>query len=99
MQVLMVQSKINHESVGAVQAAVQKVVAALDAAHPDGLRYASLLVPESDTFVALRQLDDGAKNPLEDLPEYKELLGIVEGCRAAPPVVQMWDLTGSYRLF
>lgn len=99
MEVLMVQSKIKPGRMSDVQAAVDKMLVALDAQQPEGLRYASLLLPDGETLVALRQLDDGVKNPLEDLPEYKELLGFVEGCRAAPPVVQMWSITGSYRLF
>jgi hypothetical protein len=101
MEVLMVQSKIKPEGVADVQAAVEKVLVALDAGQPEGLRFASLLLPDGETFVALRQVDDGVENPLEELPEYKEMLGIVEveGLRAAPPVVQMWTVTGSYRLF
>ena len=99
MQVLMVQSKLKADTVSDVQAAVDKMLAALDAAQPEGLRYASLLFPDGETLVALRQLDDGAKNPLEDLTEYKELLEFVQGARAAPPVVQMLTVTGSYRLF
>jgi hypothetical protein len=99
MEVVMVQSKIKAEGVAEVQAAVEKVLVALDAAEREGLRYASLLLPDGETFVALRQLDEGVENPLEDLPEYKEMLEIADGFRAAPPVVQMWTITGSYRLF
>lgn len=99
MQVLMVQSKIKAEGVSDVEAAVRKMLAALDAAQPEGLRYASFLASDGETFVAVRQVDDGVKNPLEDLPEYKGMLEIVEGVRAAPPVVDMLTLTGSYRLF
>jgi hypothetical protein len=99
MQVLMVQSKIKAEGVSDVEAAVRKVLAALDAAQPEGLRYASLLTSDGETLVAVRQVDDGVKNPLEDLPEYTKMLEIVEGVRAAPPVVDMLTLTGSYRLF
>ncbi len=98
MEVLMVRSKIKAEGVTDVAAAVKKVLAALDAAQPQGLRYGSLQV-DGDTFIALRQLDDSAKNPLEDLPEYKELLEVVEPVRAGPPVVEMWTVTGFYRLF
>jgi hypothetical protein len=94
----MVRSKIKSESVNDVEAAVKKMVVALDAEQPAGLRYASARV-DGDTFVALRQLDDDAVNPLADLPEYKELLEVVEGVRAEPPVVEMWTLTDSYRLF
>ena len=99
MELLMVQSKIKPESVSDVQAGVEKMLAALHAAQPEGLRYACLLLPDGETLVALRQLDDGANNPLEALPEYKELLELTAGARATPPVVQMWTLTGSYRLF
>jgi hypothetical protein len=98
MQVLMVRSKITAEGVTDVEAAVNKVVLALDAAQPEGLRYGSFLAPDGETFVALRVLDDGVGNPLAELPEYKELLDVVEGVRAAPPVVEMWTVTGSYRL-
>lgn len=99
MQVLMVRSKIKAESVTDVEATVKKMLDALDAAQPEGLRYAALLLPDGETIVALRQLDDAAVNPLEDLPEYKELLEVIEGVRAEPPVVEMWSVTGSYRLF
>jgi hypothetical protein len=99
MSVLMVQSKIEAERVADVQAAVRKMIVALDAAQPDGTRYGSLLLPDGETFVALLQLDDAVANPLPDLPEYQELLKIVEGSRAEPAVVQHWTLTGSYRLF
>jgi hypothetical protein len=95
----MVQAKITPEGVDEVQAAIDKMIVALDTAQPDALRYASLLQPDGETFVALRQVEDGAENPLEALPEYKEMLAVVEGVRAAPPVVQMWNVAGSYRLF
>ncbi|HUA46925.1 MAG TPA: hypothetical protein VMA77_16950 [Solirubrobacteraceae bacterium] len=99
MEVLMVRSKIRADRVADVEEAVNKVLLALDAAQPQGLRYASLLAPDGDTFVALRQVDEGVDNPLSELPEYKDLLEIVEGSRAAAPVVEMWTVTGSYRLF
>jgi hypothetical protein len=31
--------------------------------------------------------------------EYKELLEVVAGVRATAPVIEMWTVTGSYRLF
>jgi hypothetical protein len=99
MEGLMVRSKIKAESVTSVQAGIEKMLVALDAAQPEGLRYAAFLAPDGETFVALRQVDDGVENPLPDLPEYKELLEIVEGSRVAPPVVEMWTVVGSYRLF
>jgi hypothetical protein len=99
MSLLMVQSKFKAESVADVQAAVGKVIAALGSAQPEGIRYASFLLPDGETMVALLQVEDGVENPLSSLPEYQELLEIVEPCRAQPPIVQRWALTGSYRLF
>jgi hypothetical protein len=99
MSVLMVQSKVRADRVPDVQAAVEKMIVALDAAQPAGTRYTSLLLPDGETFVALLQVDDGVANPLMGLPEYQELLKIVEGSRAEPPIVQHWTVAGSYRLF
>jgi hypothetical protein len=99
MSLLMVQSKFKAESVAEVQAAVKEVIGALDAAQPEGIRYASLLLPDGETLVALLQLDDGVENPLQNLPEYQDLLEIAERSRAEPAVVQRWTVTGSYRLF
>ncbi len=99
MTVIMIQSKLKAESVADVQAAITKMLIAVDAAQLEGVRYASLLLPDGQTLVALLQVDDGRENPLTDLPEYRELLEIVEPARAEPPVVQRWTVTGSYRLF
>jgi hypothetical protein len=95
----MVQSKIKAESVADVQTAVKEMLVALGAAQPERIRYASLLLPDGETFVALLQVDDGVENPLPGLPEYQGLLEVVEGSRAEPPIVQSWKVIGSYRLF
>lgn len=98
MSVLMVESKIQAERVADVQAELTKVFAAVKKAQPEGTRYASLLL-DGDTFIALLQLDDGVENPLPDLPEYRQMLELVEGSRAAPVKVQRWSVFDSYRLF
>ncbi len=100
MSVLMVQSKIRPEAVAKVQAATEKVYAALDAAQPEGIRDATILLPDGDTFVALLQIDDGVEDAVRALPEYSELIEVVEGSRAAPPVVHTpCTVVGSHRLF
>jgi hypothetical protein len=98
MSTLMIQSKIQAESAADVEAAVKKMLVALDAAQPEGIRYASSLLPDGQTFIALLDLEDGVDNPLTGLPEYQELLELVEGARAEPPIVQSWTVIGSYRL-
>ena len=99
MSVLMAQAKIKAESVTDVQAATKKMFAAINAAHPEGIRYASVLLPDGETFVALLQVDDGAENPIPGLPEFRELQERVEGSRAEPASVQPLKVIGSYRLF
>ena len=99
MSVQMVQAKIKAESVTDVQAAAKNMLAAINAAQPEGIRYASCLLPDGETFVALLQVDDGVENPLPSLPEFREFIEGVEASRAEPPNVQPLTVVGSYRLF
>jgi hypothetical protein len=99
MSVQMVQAKIKRESVTDVRGAAKKMFAAIDAAQPQGIRYASCLLPDGETFVALLQIDDGVENPLPGFPEFRELLEGVEASRPEPANVQSLTVIGSYRLF
>ena len=99
MIVHMVQAKIKRESVTDVQAAATKMFAAINAAQPEGIRYASSLLPDGETFVAFLQLDEGVENPLPGFPEFREFLEGVESSRAEPANVQPLTIIGSYRLF
>ena len=99
MSVQMVQAKIRRESVPGVQAAAKRMFTAIDAAQPEGIRYASCLLPDGETFVALLQVDDGVENPLARFPEFREFLEGVEASRAEPANVQPLTVIGSYRLF
>ena len=99
MSVQMVQAKIKAESVTDVQAAAKNMFAAINAAQPEGIRYATLLLPDGETFVALLQVDDGVENPLPGLPELRELQEGLKGSLAEPPNSQPLTVIGSYRLF
>ena len=99
MSVHMVEAKVRREGVADIQAAAKKVFAAIDEAQPEGLRYASCLLPDGETFLALLQLDDGLENPLPGLPEFQEFIEHVESQRAEPANVQPLTVVGSYRLF
>ena len=46
MSVHMVQSRVRPERVADVRAAAKKTFAAIDAARPEGIRYASCLLPD-----------------------------------------------------
>ena len=99
MSVQMAQAKIKPESVSDVQAATERMFAAINAAQPEGLRYASLLLDDGETFVAVVQLDEGMQNPVPGFPEFLELQEVVNGARAEPNTVQSFTVVGSYRLF
>jgi hypothetical protein len=99
MSVHMVEAKIKRESVTDVQAATKKMFEVVDAAQPDGIRYASCLLPDGETFLAFLQVDDGVENPLPRFPEFREFLEGVEASRAEPAKVQPLTVVGSYRLF
>ena len=99
MSVQMAQAKIKAGSVGDVQAATKKMFAAINAAHPEGIRYASLLLADGETFVAVVQVDDGVENPIPGFPEFQELQEIVDSSRAEPTSVQAGTVIGSYDLF
>ncbi|MGH2883694.1 MAG: hypothetical protein ACRDPA_13515 [Solirubrobacteraceae bacterium] len=99
MSVQMASAKVKPESVDEIQAATEKMFAAINHAQPDGIRYASLLLADGETFVAVVQVDDGVENPIPGFSEFRELQELVDGSRAEPPSVQTLTLVGSYRLF
>ena len=99
MSVQMAQAKIKAERAADVQAATEKMFAAINAAQPAGIRYASLLLADGQTFVAIVQLDDGLENPVPGFAEFRELQEVVDGSRAEPNTVEQWTVVGSYRLF
>ena len=99
MSVHMAEAKIRAESVTDVQAAAKKMFAAINAAQPEGIRYAWCVLPDGETFVALVQVDDGVENPIPGLPEFREIQEGVEDWLAEPPNTQPLTVIGSYRLF
>jgi hypothetical protein len=99
MNVQMAQARIKTDRVSDVHAATQKMFAAINAAQPEGIRYASLLGADGETFLAVVQVDDGVENPIPGFPEFRELQEVVDGARAEPNTVQGWTVVGSYRLF
>jgi hypothetical protein len=99
MNVRMAQGRIKAESVDEVRAAASKMFEALNAARPEGIRYAWFIAPERDTFVALAQLDDGVENPVPGLPEFQAIQDRMEDWLVEPPAADELTLVGAYRLF
>ena len=73
--------------------------AAIDAAAPQGVRYASCKLPDGETFVILLELDDDTDNPLLGVPAFREFQATLQNWIAEPPVVEQLTPVGSYRLF
>ena len=99
MNVQMAEAKIKPESVTDIQAAARKMFSAIEAVQPEGIRYAWILLPDRETFVALVAVEDGVENPIPDLPEFQELQEGLQDRLAGPARVQPLTVVGSYRLF
>jgi hypothetical protein len=99
MNVLMVRAKIQEENVPDAQAAVEKVIQALERTQPAGVRYASCLLSDGVTFVALVELEDDGSHPLRELPAYAQMVEDLKQWYDGPPAVDRMTVTGSYGLF
>jgi hypothetical protein len=99
MSVMMVRAKVKPESVADVEAAATSMFAAIDAAQPQGVRYASCQLPDGETFVVLLALADGTDNPLASVPAFTEFQQNLAQWIAEPPIPEQLRVVGTYRLF
>ena len=98
MSVLIVQSKVKQENVADVDAAAQRMFAALREAQPEGIRYASLRLADGVTYVAVLEIDEGVENPLPAMPEFQAFQEGLKGWLAEPPAAGPATVVGSYGL-
>lgn len=99
MTVMMLRQKVKDGSLEEALAAVRGLFATLDRLRPEGIRYASTRVVDSDTFVVLVELADGVEDPRPAIPEFVKFVEQLRGWVEGPPVVEHLDVVGSYRLF
>ena len=99
MNVLMVRAKIKEENVADAQAAIGQVIQALEQARPAGVRYASCVLGDGVTVVALLELENDGGHPLRGFPAYEELVENLKQWYAEPPAVERMTVIGSYGLF
>jgi hypothetical protein len=99
MQVTMIRSTVHAEKVGEAKAAAEKVFAAIAEAQPDGVRYASTLLEDGETFVVLLALEDPERNPLPSVPGFAEFQQAIPSWQAGPPTIEQLEVVGSYQLF
>jgi len=99
MSVMLLRAEVKPDSVADVEAAVAKLFVALEQAQPEGVRYASCRLADSNTFVILLQLADGIENPLPAVSEFTEFQASLPKWLAKPPVPEQLTVVGSYNLF
>jgi len=99
MSVRMVRAKIKAGKIAELEQATRQMFAAIEAAAPQGVRYASCKLPDGETFLVLLQLDDDEDNPLFAVPEFKDFQAGLQDYVAEPPAVEQLTPVGSYRLF
>jgi hypothetical protein len=96
---MMVRARVKPDCVSDVEAGVNKMFAAIDHAHPQGVRYSSSLLPDGVTFLAQLELQDDAVNPLVQISAFREFQENLTGWIAEPPVPEQLKVIGSYRSF
>jgi hypothetical protein len=95
----MVRAKIKADKAAEMEKAAKEWFAAVEAAQPEGVRYASCKLPDGVTYVILLSLDSDESNPLESVPAFMEFQENLKNWIAEPPVVEQLTPVGSYRLF
>lgn len=95
---IMVRAKIKPGKTADVERMAKEMFAAIEAAAPTGVRYASCKLPDDETFVILLELDD-ENNPLFTVPAFRDFQAALPSWVAGPPVVEQLTPVGSYRLF
>jgi hypothetical protein len=99
MSIHLAQAKVKTENLSDVKAGATKLFAAIDAAQPEGIRYAWTVLPDGESFVVLVQVEDGVENTIPALPEYQELQTHMADWLADAPSSQPMTVVGSYNLF
>ena len=99
MKVVMVRAKVKDTHAAEIEAAGERLFAALGREQPQGLRYTTCRLPDSVTYINLIAVDDEAANPLLALPEAREFQEGLKQWLAEPPTSEQLTVLGSYRFF
>ena len=73
MNIQIAQAKIRPEHVRDVRAAAAKVFEAIESAQFEDVGFAWLVLDDGETFVVVARVEEGTRNPIPELPEYREL--------------------------
>lgn len=92
----MVRYTVQAEDAPQLDAAIERLFAAVHRQQPAGVRYWYGRLPDGATYVALLELDDGVDNPLPGLPEGRQFQEELRRFAAAP-LPEPVTVIGSYR--
>lgn len=99
MSVRMIRAMIKVGKAADLEKAAQEMFTAIEAAQPQGVRYASCKLPDGVTYVILLGLDDDENNPLGAVPAFRDFQENLNTWIAGPPAIEQLTPVGSYRLF
>ena len=85
MSVRMIRAKIKPGKAAGLEKAAQEMFTAIEAARPQGVRYASCKLPDGVTYVILPGLDDNENNPLGAVPAFRDFQDNLNTWIAGPP--------------
>jgi hypothetical protein len=86
MHVLMVTSKVREEYAAGAQAAVDKLISALEREQPEGVRYGVTRLSDGVTIVAFLEMEPGQEHPLGAFPStWNSWKKSSRGVRSRPP--------------
>jgi len=102
MTVFIQQARVKPDSVPEVEAGITRMISALDAQAPVGVRYAYTKLRDGVTFMALLELADGVDNPLpgiEACQQFQANLARRWIDQPDSPTPHPLRIVGSYDLF
>jgi len=95
----MIRAKIKAGKTGELEKAAREMFTEIQAAQPQGVRYASCKLPDGETYLILLALDDDENNPLGAVPAFRDFQNNLSAWIAAPPTIEELEPVGTYRLF
>ena len=97
MRMITVRSKVKKESVAKVEAAIEKMLSAIQQERPKGMCFTSCKLPDGETFVNLLELEDGVENPLPGIAAAEDFRENRKSWVVEPPIREELEVVGSYR--
>lgn len=99
MSITMVKATIKPDKTAEMEKAGRDMFAAIEAAQPQGVRYALCKLADGETYVILLELDDDENNPLGAMQAFRDFQDNLRSWLAGPPAIEQLTPVGSYRLF